>query len=269
MSKSKKDCRPQSKTAMMKMNEPAVGHVARGSRVTPQSHCVDALPIVQHMLDRMRLGGILPEHLPLDEARTPVPTFRAILVFVFNTSMSREPIHGTGQWTGQYASDFWHVWEDQLLDLNDDGLGRDLDCLSDPTAASLILVATVRRAVKEFKLSLDELHRDSTSVTVYGPYAGALQEGRLRGRPPRAITWGHNKDHRPDLKQLLYILTVTEDGGAPVDVSSAGGNLVDTQTDQQTWPLLRELVRNSRVMYVADCKMAATENMNYIAQDGR
>ena len=30
-----------------------------------------------------------------------------------------------------------------------------------------------------------------------------------------AITWGHNKDHRPDLKQLLYILTVSDDGGVP------------------------------------------------------
>jgi transposase len=192
---------------------------------------------------------------------------RAIVVLVFNTRMSREPIYTTGHWTRQHVSDFWRLWEDQLQD--NDGLGRDLDCVCDPTAASLILVATVRRAVKEFKLSLDELHKDSTSVTVYGPYAGAWQEGRLRGRRTHAITWGHNKDHRPDLKRLLYILTVTEDGGVPVDVSFAGRNVVDSQTHQQTWPPLRELVGNSRVLYVADCKLARTENMNYSTQEGR
>jgi hypothetical protein len=31
-----------------------------------------------------------------------------------------------------------------------------------------------------------------------------------------AITWGHNKDHRPDLKQLLFTLTVSSDGAVPV-----------------------------------------------------
>ena len=269
MSKPKKERRPRSKTANRKMNESAVEDRACGSSVSPQSNCVDALPIVQHILDCIPLGEILPEHLPPDDSGTCVPTFRAILVLVFNRRMSREPIYSTRQWMRQHASDLWHLWEDQLQDLNDDGLGRDLDGVCDPTTASLILVATVRRAVKEFKLSLDEVHRDSTSVTVYGPYAGALQESRLRGLPTHAITWGHNKDHRPDLKQLLYILTVTEDGGVPVDASSARGNVVDDQTHQQTWPLLRELVGNSRVLYVADCKLATTENMNYIGQEGR
>jgi transposase len=161
------------------------------------------------------------------------------------------------------------LWPRQVQYLNDDRLGRCLDQLFDATTPDLV-VAVVRQVIQEFRLSLDELHNDSTSVTFYGTYPGALQEGRLRGRPTHAITWGHNKDHRPDLKQLLYILTVSEDGGVPVYFSSASGNVVDDQTHQQTWQLLRQLVGHSDFLYVADCKLATTENMNYIAQqDGR
>ena len=54
---------------------------------------------------------------------------------------------------------------------------------------------------------------------------------------PMAITWGHNKDHRPDLKQLLYILTV-RDGAVPVHFRVASGNTVDDQTHRDTWDLL-------------------------------
>ena len=131
-------------------------------------------------------------------------------------------------------------------------------------------MAVVRHVIQEFHLSLDELHNDSTTVTFCGAYPAAQQEDRLRGRPTHAITWGHNKDHRPDLKQLLYILTVTEDGGVPVYFSSASGNVVDDETHQQTWQLLHELVGQPGFLYVADCKLATTENMKYIArQNGR
>jgi hypothetical protein len=34
----------------------------------------------------------------------------------------------------------------------------------------------------------------------------------LRGRSAPAIVYGFSKDHRPDLKQLLFILSVTDDG---------------------------------------------------------
>ena len=41
----------------------------------------------------------------------------------------------------------------------------------------------------------------------------------------------------PDLKQLLYILTVTEEGGVPIYFTSASGNVTDDTTHRQTWDL--------------------------------
>ena len=81
-----------------------------------------------------------------------------------------------------------------------------------------------------------------------------------------AITFGHNKDHRPDLKQLLFILTVTADGGVPLHFRAASGNVTDDQTHRQTWDLLCQLTGRRDFLYVADCKLATSENMAHIHQ---
>ena len=46
------------------------------------------------------------------------------------------------------------------------------------------------------------------------------------------------------------------------------GNVTDDQTHQATWTLLHELVKRPDFVYVADCKLATTENMNEIARQG-
>lgn len=72
--------------------------------------------------------------------------------------------------------------------------------------------------------------------------------------------------HLPDLKQLLYILTVSDDGGVPVYFQAASGNVTDDQTHQDTWKLMAQLVQRSDFVY--DCKLATTDNMNEIARLG-
>ena len=120
--------------------------------------------------------------------------------------------------------------------------------------------------VKEFGVSLDELHNDSTTVSFCGAYANATAEHRYLGRPTLAITFGHNKDHRPDLKQLLFILTVTADGGVPLHFRAENGNVTDDQTHRDTWDLLCQLTGRRDFLYVADCKLATRENMAYLHQ---
>ncbi|MGH8471302.1 MAG: hypothetical protein ACREVJ_02335, partial [Gammaproteobacteria bacterium] len=44
-----------------------------------------------------------------------------------------------------------------------------------------------------------------------GQYRSASRRP-IRGRTAPAITFGFSKAHRPDLKQLLFILTVDADG---------------------------------------------------------
>jgi len=128
------------------------------------------------------------------------------------------------------------------------------------------VLAVARHVVQEFGVSLDELHNDSTTVSFYGAYSAAAEERRAFGRPTLAITFGYNKDHRPDLKQLLFILTVTEDGGVPLHFRASSGNVVDDQTHRDTWDLLCQLTGRRDFLYVADCKLATSDNMAYLHQ---
>jgi transposase len=88
--------------------------------------------------------------------------------------------------------------------------------------------------VREFDVCLDHLHNDSTTITFHGGYESAKQERILRGRLRLAVTWGYNKDHCPDLKRLLYILTVTGDGAIPVQFRVESGNTTDDCSYQGT-----------------------------------
>jgi len=184
-----------------------------------------------------------------------------------NMLLSRDPIYGVGEWAARHAADLWGLSTRQLEGLNDDCLGRGLGRVFQAVGSAFVM-AVVRQVIHEFDLQLEELHNDSTTVTFSGAYTAAEEEGKRHGRSTHAITWGHNKDHRPDLKQLLYILTVTDDGGVPVYFTSASGNVTDDETHRQTWDLLRQLVGRADFLYVADCKLASRENLDYLARRG-
>jgi transposase len=244
-----------------------VGNLARSGRETLRSYTVGALPILNRLLDRMKLEEILEAYLPGEDRRTKVPTARGLVLFVKNILLSREPVYGLGEWAARYAPDLLGLEPEEVLAINDDRAGRWLDRFfaCGPTSPAL---AEATHSVKEFGVSLDELHNDSTTVTFHGAYADAAEEKRRRGRKTLAITFGHNKDHRPDLKQLLYILTLSEDGGVPVHFRAQSGNTADDQTHRDTWEMLRHLAGRPDFLYVADCKLATTENMTYIHGHG-
>ncbi len=241
------------------------GTVARSARETLRSYTVGALPILDDLIRRMRLEEFLRAALPPEDRRTKLSPAKALLVLLRNLLVSREPIYGVGEWAARHAPDLLGLATVDIDRLNDDCVGRALDRLFLADVPSLVL-SVAAHAVKEFGVSLDELHNDSTTVSFCGAYSGAAMEQRFLGRPTLAITFGHNKDHRPDLKQLLFILTVTADGGVPLHFRAESGNVVDDQTHRDTWDLLCQLTGRRDFLYVADCKLATSENMAYLHQ---
>jgi transposase len=228
---------------------------------------VAALPILDHLLRRLRLRDFLHEHLPREDRRCRVATATGLLVLVQDLLISREPLYGVGEWAARHVPTRLGLTPEQLPALNDDRVGRCLDRLFDADIPSLTL-AVVAHAVREFGVALDELHNDSTTITFHGDYEGADRERTLRGRLRLADTWGHNKDHRPDLKQLLYILTVTRDGAVPVQFRVESGNATDDRSHRGTWELLCQLTGRRDFLYVADCKLATAENMAHLHRHG-
>ena len=245
--------------------EKPVTPTARTRRHTLRSSTVGALPILNDILRRMRLAEFLRAALPPEDRRMKLSPVKALLVLLRNLLVSREPIYGIGEWAARHAADALGLTPLEIERLNDDGVGRALDRLFVADVPALVL-AVATHVVREFGVSLDELHNDSTTVTFCGAYTRADGQQRAFGRPTLAITFGHNKDHRPDLKQLLFILTVTADGGVPLHFRAASGNVTDDQTHRQTWDLLCQLTGRRDFLYVADCKLATSENMAHIHQ---
>ena len=258
---------PSSPAPRRSQREVLPGKLAQADGLQLRSYDVGALPLLQRIVARMQLQRILREHLPRDDSRTELPTVTVLLVLFANLLMAREPIYGVGEWAALFPPDLLGLRAEDLSRLHDDRLGRSLDRMFEGIGPTLIM-AVVRHVIHEFALSLDELHNDSTTVSFYGAYDAAGQESDQRGRPTHAITWGHSKARRPDLKQLLYILTVTSDGNVPVYFSSASGNTVDDRTHIGTWNLLHELIGHADFLYVADCKLASSENLSHIATRG-
>jgi transposase len=241
------------------------GHVAHAPQGTLRTCQIGALPILNHFLRRMRLQQTLRDLLGPDDPHAKLSTNTSLLVLLRNLLVAREPVYGVGQWAARYAPDVLGLLPDQIPLLNDDRMGRSLGGLFRIDSANLALVVAAA-VVHEFDIDLERFHNDSTTITFCGAYPDAATEKRFLGRPTLAITFGHNKDHRPDLKQLLYILTVSEDGGVPLHFRVQSGNTTDDQTHRHTWDLLCKLVGRTDFLYVADCKLATRDNMAYLAQ---
>ena len=257
--------KPKGRHVPRSTSAPRPGEIARAKGRTLNSYRIGTLPIVDRILQRMRLEEFLRSYLPRADRRCRIAPAIGVTLLLKNVLLCREPLYGVGEWAARYAPEALGFADTQLPSLNDDRVGRCLDRLFRSDVTSLVL-ALATHVVREFQVDLDELHNDSTTVTFHGVYADATEEEK-RGQATRmAITWGYNKDHRPDLKQLLYILTVSGDGAVPLYFQVASGNVVDDQTHCATWDLLCRLTGRRDFLYVADCKLASTENMAYIHQ---
>jgi transposase len=243
------------------------GTTAQWPSLTLRSWTVGALPILNHLIERMQLEAILQEHLPTRDGRGKLPVARGLIVLVQNVLLSREPLYSLRAWAAHHDPQLLGLTPDQIGSLNDDRIGRCLTALFNASRPALIL-ALVRHVVQEFDVCLDELHNDATTISFHGAYAEAATAKTYPGQTAPAITWGHSKAHRPDLKQLLYILTLSSDGGVPIHCRVASGNVVDDTTHRDNWDMLCQIVGTTDFLYVADCKLVTRANLNHIATRG-
>ena len=230
------------------------------------SRTLGGLPIVNQMLDRLGLPALLADALPAPDARLKLAPAAAIRLAVTNLVLGREPLYGLGEWAARHDPTLLGLTDEDLAVVNDDRVGRALEALFDADRASL-LIGVVLRAISEFDIDTTQLHNDSTSISVHGAYRDAV--GTVRGgQPTVAITFGHSKDHRPDLKQLVWILTVSADGAVPMAYRLADGNTTDDPTHVPTWDGLVDLLGRSDFLYVADSKLCSRDAMGHIAGGG-
>ncbi len=221
-----------------------------------------ALPLIRHFAARMGLGRLLDAWVPADDPRLALDPAAVIAALIANLATGHQPLYALGEWAAGYDPSLLGLGRRGAGLLNDDRAGRVLDRLFRADRGSL-LTELMTGVISEFDTGCAQLHNDSTSVTVHGEYRQAGGSD-VAGVPTAQVTWGHSKDHRPDLKQLVFILTVSGDNAVPVIYRLAGGNTIDDPTHIPTWDTLTRLTGRTDFLYVADCKLASDDAMRHI-----
>jgi transposase len=107
-------------------------------------------------------------------------------------------------------------------------------------------------------------HLDTTSFSLSGNYVSESDKQAI------AITHGYSKDHRPDLKQVVLELLVSQDGGVPLVSKSWDGNTSDTPIfKERAEALMAAFARSPTPRYlVADAKLYTAATAATLAQLG-
>lgn len=223
-----------------------------------RAHLIGPHPILLHFLGRMELPGIVRSCLGtrhkgiLDHAQT-------LAVLIQNIILSPAPLYRIAGWAHPIDPAALELTASEKRSLNDDRVARSLDALVTPRARTLFFRLAVQ-IIEQFELDTKRIHHDTTTVTFSGQY-------RTSNREPR-ITRGINKDHRPDLKQLVFGLNVTADGAVPISHDVFSGNRTDDTIHRSNVDRLRQILRRTDFVYVADSKLATRKNLAHIASYG-
>jgi transposase len=218
---------------------------------------VGALPVVSNYLERLGLARIVDELVPW-EGDVPLGTLVEILVT--NRLLSPKALFRIDAWAQKAGLDTYYGLE--AGQLNDDRLGRALERL--PAHAEPVQAGLVLQAVKEFRLSVSQIHYDITSVELFGTYASATKEGQP---PPTPLpTYGRTKSGRKNVKQVQLGVNVTGDGGVPVGHMVLDGNAAEATTHLDNLRLLRMVLPKKWELYIADTKLDTPENLLAVAE---
>ncbi len=238
----------------------------RSSAFTLRTERLGPLPLVNHFVEHMGLAALLEKHVPTTDRRCRLSHAQALGVLLRSIVVERKPIYRAQETVHGFAAGLFGIAADDLEALSDDRLGRALDRLFEADRATL-LTEVVLGVAKRFAVQLERLHNDSTSISFCGHYHEQRGPTRTGQRPP-VLTFGYSKDHRPDLKQLLFILTTDADGGVPVQFRTADGNTNDSVTHIETWNTLRTVAGRADFLYVADSKLCSHDNLTYLDRAG-
>ena len=220
------------------------------------------LPLVNAFLGRLGLEETLERRVPTEDPRSRLSHAQALGVLMRSIIVEREPIYRQQETVQTFAPGLFGIPSVEFPSLGDDRIGRALDRLFDADRGAL-LTDVVVQAAQRFDIRFDRLHNDTTSISLTGQYRQA--NGRkLRGKRAPWITYGYSKDHRPDLKQLIFLLTTTADGGVPVQFRREDGNASDSLGHVQTWNALCQIAGKSDFLYVADSKLCSQDNLEHI-----
>jgi len=219
---------------------------------------VGAFPLMWAIIDKLDLKTILSKHLS-HHGNEKISTVDSLIMILFNIVTGRRPMYELSDWVSNIHPQCFGFDEFDLNILNDDRFGRATEKIYEADRAT-IMTEVVLKAIDKFDINLDQLHNDSTTLKAYGNIPGKTKTGL-------ELKLGNSKDHRPDLKQLVYTLTISADGAIPIHYKTYPGNRTDDTTHIETWNILKKITQRSDFLYVADCKVCTKKQLKNITSN--
>jgi transposase len=214
---------------------------------------VGHLPVVKQFAKHINLVDTINTMV---NSQMQLPPGEAVLAMVLDTLSGRTPLYR--------LKEFFQEKDTELLlgrtidpeHFSDHNLGRVLDKIYD-TGAQAIFSQLSQNAIKRFDINANNVHFDTTSISVYGDYV-------LSGEPFK-ITHGHSKDHRPDLKQFLISLLCV-DRNIPIVGSATDGNASDKTLNNELLTniskhMAKHGLKPGAFVYVADSAFVTKANL--------
>lgn len=222
---------------------------------------VGSAPLVDHYIKRMGVVSIIDRMVPSQKKRliSHGQMVAGLMVYLLNNGRAMYEVE---KWAEETAILSYLFPGYQSSDWTDDRIEDTLDAVyaAEPEQMEGAISA---HNVSEFGIGLDVIHYDTTSVSLWGTYDSATEQ------PAVLITFGHNKDHRPDLKQVVVGAAVSGDGGVPLISNTHDGNTNDSVLPISYWERLRRLAGKSSFCFIGDCKIASLDTLRSIcSQDG-
>lgn len=217
-----------------------------------------AHPIIQFFVETLKVTEIIGSYIKQD-SRLSLGVEKTTAVLIHNILTTPMPLYEIADWLAPLDEESLGLEPGEGAFLHDDRVGKALDCFYEGRHKDVFFHLALK-AIKIFKLDCSQIHQDTTSITFSGKYAGWSAQER--------IAYGKNKDHRPDLKQLVLGMSITADGAVPLVHQVYDGNQTDDRLHPANHQKLRRLLKRSDFVYVADCKLATDDNLAKITACG-
>jgi transposase len=187
------------------------------NEIAPVAH----LPLVLGMLRKLEVATVIDALLP-PVPRNVLSCGRGVEALVLAILDGHHVLYKVGQRLEERGMLALLQADITRMSLNDYRLGQILDALF---AANLnrVFGAVALKALEVYAIPTPWIHQDTTTIALYGAYE---DEPEARGAPRPA--YGHSKDGRADLKQVLLSLGVSGDGGLPLRLGLRDGNRSDS-----------------------------------------
>ena len=244
--------------------------VWHGATVAEEILNLGPLALIQPLLQRLDVAGVIDRHLPPDP-QLEFPHGQVLSLLLAARLAEPTALINVPAWAEKTGAELlWNIPADKL---NDDRLGRALDAFFEQRHS--ILAGVTDNVLRWAELSLDRLHFDTTHLIFYGAYAPSTPRlpnlsATRRGDgdlPPAHITHGYLSGYK--MLQVGLTAAIDELGAIPILCHVLDGNRNGHFAIREQFDLLDEHAPLAdHVLFISDRGTFSAEHAGRMRRHG-